>query len=178
VEKAHLVFTGGSTIDPNLDIIARHNLPQYQIDLVVGGTAKKPTLALRSEPAMEQADILATILFGKPVGALNEGQQTALQAQALKTTANFVASDLRRSVAKRLGVDNLEFGFGESVSEARIGVGKYVSEDVYVSASQEFGAEKKQEYVIEYNMTPNWQFKGSTTPHGNSGVDLIWRKQY
>ncbi|MGH7826760.1 MAG: translocation/assembly module TamB domain-containing protein [Candidatus Binatia bacterium] len=178
IEKGQLVFTGGSEIDPTLDVVARHKLPQHQIDLLLGGTAKKPTLALRSDPAMEQADILSTLLFGKPVAGLSEGEQTSLQARALRTTANFVASGLRQSVAKRLGVDNLEFGFGESVSEARIGVGKYITEDIYVAGAQEFGGERKQEYSVEYNLAPNWQLKGSTTPQGNSGVDLFWRKQY
>ncbi|MGH7844493.1 MAG: translocation/assembly module TamB domain-containing protein, partial [Candidatus Binatia bacterium] len=174
VEEGRVVFTGGGAIDPNLDVVARYKLPQYQIDLVLGGTANKPTLALRSEPAMEQADILSTLLFGKPVAALNEGQQTSLQAQALKTTANFVASDLRQSVAKRLGVDDLEVGFGENINEARIGVGKYVREDVFVSATQQFGDKQQQEYALEYNLAPNWQLKSSTTSHGESGIDLFW----
>lgn len=178
VEKAQAAFTGGSDINPSLDVVARHNLPQYQIDLLLGGTAKKPTLTLRSDPAMEQADILATLLFGKPVAGLSEGQQTSLQAQALRTTANFVASDLRRSVAKRLGVDNLEFGFGEKVGEGRVGLGKYVTEGIYVSGTQQFGGEKQQEYSIEYNITPNWHLKGSTTVQGESGIDLFWRKRY
>jgi translocation and assembly module TamB len=178
VEKGQVVFTGGSAIDPNLDVVARYKLPQYQIDLVLGGTANKPSLALRSDPPMEQADILSTLLFGKPVAALNQGQQSSLQTEALKTTANFVASDLRQSVAKRLGVDDLEFGFGENISEARIGVGKYVREDVFVSATQQFGGEQQQEYAVEYNVAPNWQIKSSTNSQGKSGIDLFWKKQY
>ncbi|HWO40785.1 MAG TPA: translocation/assembly module TamB domain-containing protein [Candidatus Eisenbacteria bacterium] len=178
LEKARLQFTGGEMIDPSLDVVARHKLPDYQIDLVLGGTARKPTLTLRSEPAMEQADILSTLLFGKPVGRLSEGQQVSLQAQALRTSANFVASGLRQSVAKRLGVDNLEFGFGEKTGEPRVGVGKYITQDIYVSGAQELGNEAQQEYSLEYNISPNWQVKGSTTPQGQSGIDLFWRRQY
>ena len=178
LEKGQVLFTGGTTIDPGLDIVARYKLPQYQIDLVLGGTANKPTLALRSDPPMEQADILSALLFGKPVAQLNEGQQTSLQAQAVKTTANFLASDLRQSVAKRLGVDDLEFGFGENINEANIAVGKYVTEDVFVSGKQQLGGEQQQEVGVEYQLAPNWQIKSSTTAQGKSGIDLLWKKRY
>ena len=65
MEKAELVLTGGSQIDPALDIIARYKVSQYQVDLVIGGYASKPTLTLRSNPALEQAEILSVLLFGK-----------------------------------------------------------------------------------------------------------------
>jgi translocation and assembly module TamB len=127
---------------------------------------------------LEQADILSVLLFGKPAATLSDGQQVALQAQALKTAANFIASDLRQSVARKVGLDVLEFDFGDQLSEGRVGIGKYVREDVFVSASQEFGEEKEQEVAIEYNITPNWQIRSSTTSDGESGIDIFWKKSY
>jgi translocation and assembly module TamB len=178
LEKAQLVFTGGGEIDPALDVVARYRAPEYEIDVVIGGTSSKPTLTFRSDPPLEQADILAVLLFGKPVTSLSGGQQVALQTQALKTAANFVASDLRQSVARKVGLDVLEFDFGDQVTEGRVGIGKYVREDVFVSASQQFGEEKQQEVAVEYNITPNWQIRSSTTTDGESGIDIFWKKSY
>jgi translocation and assembly module TamB len=178
LEKARLVFTGGREIDPALDLVARYRLPEYEVDVVIGGTVSKPTLTFQSDPPLEQADILSVLLFGKPAATLSDGQQVALQAQALKTAANFIASDLRQSVARKVGLDVLEFDFGDQLSEGRVGIGKYVREDVFVSASQEFGEEKEQEVAIEYNITPNWQIRSSTTSDGESGIDIFWKKSY
>jgi translocation and assembly module TamB len=151
VEKGQLLFTGGNEIDPGLDIVARYTLPQYTVDLVVGGVASAPTLTLRSDPALEQADILSLLLFGKPAGALNQGEKNTLQTQALQATAGYVAADLRRSVADRLGVDTLEFDMGDNWAQSRIGAGKYVTKDIFVSTSQKLGG--KQERNL-YNTNP------------------------
>ena len=178
IERAEFTLTGGSQIDPRLDIVARYKVPQYQIDLVIGGYSSKPTLNLRSEPALEQADILSVLLFGKPTSELNKGEQTSLQKQALKASADFISSDLRQSVARKLGVDTLEFGVGDNLAGGQVEAGKYVTSDVFVSTKQQFGGEKQQEYAIEYEVAPNWNIKSSTSPQGNSGIDILWRKQY
>jgi autotransporter translocation and assembly factor TamB len=179
MEKAELLFTGGSQIDPGLDIVARYKVSQYQVDLVIGGTASKPTLALRSNPTLEQADILSVLLFGKPTADLNQGEKNALQSQALKTAANFISSDLRQSVASKLGVDTLEFGVGDNLSGGEVSAGKYVTQDVFVSTKQQLGGEQQQqEYAIEYDIAPNWQLRSSTSPQGKSGSDIFWRKRY
>jgi translocation and assembly module TamB len=178
MEKAELNFTGGSQIDPGLDIIARHKVSQYQVDLVIGGYASKPTLTLRSDPSLEQAEILSVLLFGKTTTDLSQGQKNTLQNEALKTAANFISSDLRQSVAGKLGVDTLEFGAGDNLSSGEVSAGKYVTQDVFVSTKQQIGGEKQQEYAVEYDIAPNWQIKSSTNPQGNSGIDIFWRKRY
>jgi autotransporter translocation and assembly factor TamB len=60
----------------------------------------------------------------------------------------------------------------------QVEAGKYVTSDVFVSTKQQFGGEKQQEYAVEYEVAPNWNIKSSTSPQGNSGIDIFWRKQY
>jgi autotransporter translocation and assembly factor TamB len=174
IEKGQVTFTGSSRIDPNLDVIARYTLPQYKVDVVIGGTADSPTLTLRSDPSLEQADILSLLVFGKPANALSQGEKVSLQTQALQATAGFIAADLRQSIAQELGIDTLEF----DIAERRFGAGKYVTKDVFVSTSQQFGHEQKQEVAIEYQLDTNWQIKATTSAQGESGIDLFWQKQY
>jgi autotransporter translocation and assembly factor TamB len=179
LERGEVVITGGGqAIEPRLDIVARYKAADFLVYLVIGGTTKEPTLNLRSEPPLEQADILSVLLFGKPAGELNQGQQNVLQAQAIQATASFVAGGLRQSVARKLGVDSLDVAVGTAGTPGKVAVGKYVRENVYVSASQQLGGEKQQEYSVEYQITPNWQLKGSTESGRNSGVDLFWHKRY
>ena len=60
---------------------------------------------LESEPFLEQADILSVVVFGQPAGGLSQTQSRGLQDSAISLTANYVAPQLRRSVADALGVD-------------------------------------------------------------------------
>jgi translocation and assembly module TamB len=178
IERAEAVFTGGKTIDPRIDVLARYEITEYRIYLAVGGTAKQPTLDLRSEPQMEQADVFSVLVFGKPSGSLSENQQTALQSEAIKATAGFIGGGLRQSVARRLGLDTLDVEVATPGSPGKVAAGKYVRDNVYVSAAQQLGGDKQQEYSVEYQISSNWQLKGSTESGRNSGIDIFWHKRY
>jgi autotransporter translocation and assembly factor TamB len=178
MERAEVVFTGGNPIDPRLDVLAGYEITEYKVYLVVGGTAKQPTLTLRSEPQMEQADIFSVLVFGKPSGALTENQQTALQSEAIKATAGFIGGGLTQSVARKLGVDTLNVEVATPGSPGKVAAGKYIRDNVYVSAAQELGGDKQQEYALEYQIGSNWQLKGSTESGRNSGIDIFWHKRY
>jgi len=83
-ERGQVAFTGTSPIDPSLDIVARYTLPQYQVDVAIGGTVRTPTLTLRSDPQLAQVDILSLLLFGKPADRLDDGEKRSLQSQAVQ----------------------------------------------------------------------------------------------
>lgn len=178
LERGHIIFTGATPIDPTLDVVARYALPQYQVDLLVGGTAKTPTVTFRSEPQLEQADILSLLLFGKPANALSGDQKATLQSQAVQIVAGSVAADLRRTLAESLGVDDLELDVGENPGQSKVGVGKYIVPGVFVSTSQQLGDKQRRGVAIEYQLDGNWQLKASTTSQGDSGIDILWQKQY
>src|SRR5262249_30376159 len=84
-------FTGGSKIDPGLDINAQYLVTNYTISILVGGTASKPTLQLNSQPELAQADILSLILFGRTTDAIGQGQQANLQQAATRMATGAAA---------------------------------------------------------------------------------------
>ncbi|MGH8007261.1 MAG: translocation/assembly module TamB domain-containing protein, partial [Candidatus Binatia bacterium] len=178
LERGRVVFTGGIPIDPGLDVVALYTLPDYRVYVAIGGTASTPTLTLRSEPTLEQADILSVLAFGRPVEQLTGGEKASLQSRAVQATVGYVAADLRRSVADKLGVENLEVDVGSSLAESSIGVGKQVSRNIFVSTSQKLGNKQEREVAIEYHLIPGWQLKTSSTSKGHHGVDLFWEKRY
>jgi autotransporter translocation and assembly factor TamB len=178
LQHGRMDFTGATPVDPALDVIAQHTVQDYQIDTVVGGTMRQPTLTLRSEPALEQADILSLLVFGRTTDALNGGEQTKLQSQVLQAAAGYLANDLRQSVAEALGIQNLELEVGQTLGQTRIGVGQYVTEDIYLSASQAIGDTASPEFTAEYNLGQHWQLQASETAKGGEAIDLFWHKRY
>jgi translocation and assembly module TamB len=101
--RGAIQFSGGGKINPALDIVAQYRLPEYQVDAIIGGNTDKPSLTLTSQPRLEQADILALLLFGRPLNALNRNEQSSLQQSALNITSGYVAARIANSVSGALG---------------------------------------------------------------------------
>jgi autotransporter translocation and assembly factor TamB len=178
--RGGIEFTGGDKINPALDITAQYKLPEYEVDVAIAGTAEKPSLTLTSQPRLEQADILALLLFGRPVNALSQNERGSVQQSALSITSGFVAGKIANSVSQALGLDTLGIDLREvDFSGGRVGFGHYVGSNTYVSLSQQLSGDHGQEVSMEYQLTPEWKIgtSGGTTGT-NNGVDIIWHKRY
>jgi translocation and assembly module TamB len=173
-----VIFTGEG-FDPLLEVVAVHTAGEYTVRANVGGTLTKPALRLESEPALEQADVLAVLLFGRPVGKLSQAESVGLREQAIGVVGDYVAAELGASVAAMLGVDDLQFASGQGgVDEASVSVGKYVAQDVFVSIAHRFGAQNAGEIRIDYRITPQWSLETSSDTLGDTGIDLFWKRRY
>ena len=174
-----LTFDTETQLNPRLDILARYEHDDYVIDAVVGGTAETPRLDLRSTPPLEQADILAVLLFGKPASALNKGEEIDLQQEAVALTSGYAAATLGQSVSDALGLDTLGIDLsGLDFSGGQVGFGRALTRKTRISAAQGIGGKRGQEVAIDYEMTPNLDLRTSADSTGSSSADIIWRKRY
>ena len=172
-------FTGGETLNPALDILAQHRLQQYQVEVIISGTLDKPVLTLRSNPALEQADILALLLFGKPLNDLSRTEQNTLQQSAIEMAGGFAAAKVANAVTAALGLDRLGLDVGEiDVSGGQVGFRRYIGNRTYVSVSQDLSGETGREVSIEYQIGPDWKITSSTSTTGLSGIGILWHKRY
>jgi autotransporter translocation and assembly factor TamB len=164
---------------PVFDITAIYRSGEYRIEVHVAGSSEKPTLTLSSDPSLEQADILAVLLFGKPTHDLGRGQSAALQEQALSLAAGYVMPELRASVMESLGLDTLEVELPKGTEGGRVSAGRYVAEDVFLSLGQEFGGRRAGQVVgVEYSVSRSVSVRASTSTTGDNAVDLLWHYRY
>ena len=177
LERGSIQFTGGGKINPTLDIAAEYKLPEYDVEVVLTGTAQKPGLTLSSQPRLDQSDILALLLFGRPINALNQNQRGSVQESALNIAGGYAAGKLASSVAQALGLDTLGLNVGEA-SSGRIGFGHYVGDKTYFSVSQELSGQHGQDVSLEYQIAPSWKIGTSRSSTGSNSIDLIWQKRY
>ncbi len=176
MERGRVVFTGGQKINPSLDIVAAHRASDYLIKVVIAGSAEEPKLDLESEPALEQADILAVLLFGKPASELERGEKLDLQRQAASLAGSYAASAIGQSVSDALGLEAL--GVEMDFSGGQVGFQRYLTPKTRISISQDLvGGREGQEISIDYELAPGWEL-GTVTSSSGSGADIIWRKRY
>jgi len=148
--NGQILFTGGSQVNPTLSIDAQYAISDYTIDIIIGGTAAKPEIKLQSQPQLAQADILSLILFGTTTSQLGQGQKTTLQEQAQSLAVGAAGQALSQS----LGLQSL----GIDVNGESVGLGRYLSENTYVSVS------------------PNLSTNTTTTPSQVASIQYFLRR--
>jgi translocation and assembly module TamB len=174
--RGTILFTGGDQIDPQLNLVAENKIQNYQITATISGTASKPVLDLSSTPELDQADILAMIMFGSPVNQLSGSQQSSLQQQALSAVGGFAASKLGQSVAQALGLQDLGIGM---TSTGGVGINRYVTKNTYLSASQQtVGTTQNRQATISYSITPEIELDTSASTNRGNQIELTWHKEY
>jgi translocation and assembly module TamB len=175
---SRIVFTGATPPEPTLDVTAIHTTRDYRIQVRLSGSIEKPTLDLSSTPPLEQADILAVLLFGKPVQALGSGESMALQQKAVALAAGYAVPELRTSVLNTFGLETFDVELPEGETPGKVSAGRYLAEDVFVSIGQEFGRRAAQIVGVEYYVGRNVSVRASTSTRGDSALDLLWRYRY
>src|SRR6185437_9248421 len=176
VTQAKVTFTGGVPIDPGLDITADYKAQQYLVHVIVGGTANQPTLSFKSEPELEQADILSVLLFGKPTDQLSGGERTDLKSRASEVATGFAASQVAQQVSQALGLE--EMGIELRQTGSGVGVGSYLGQNTYASFSQDFSQQGGQRVDLEHYLTRHLEVDTDTTSRGDRGADIIWSTSY
>ena len=169
-----ILFTGGSEIDPTLNIDAQYNVSEYTVHVIVAGTASKPEIKLQSQPQLAQGDILSLILFGTTTSQLGQGQKTTLQHQAQSIAMGTAGQDLSES----LGLASL----GVSVSGESIGFGRYLNENTYLSISPNFGGNPSstpsQMAAIQYFLRRWLTITTATMSDGSRQIFLNINRRY
>jgi translocation and assembly module TamB len=129
-------FNGGSIGDPTLNLVSTTTSGTDTDTLTIGGTASQPKITLSSSAGLPQDEILAHLLFGTNVTALNPFQLAEIAAAlaSLSGAAPGLSNPLE-GVRQSLGLDVLSVGSSAKGSPS-LQAGRYVAPGVYVGAQQ------------------------------------------
>ncbi|MEM6851387.1 MAG: translocation/assembly module TamB domain-containing protein, partial [Pseudomonadota bacterium] len=173
-------FQGAEEIDPLLDVIAE---TETQGDVIarlgVTGTATQPEIELSSEPALPEPDIMALILFGRPANDLTpiEALQAAEAAATLSGAGPLGGVGVFDSARRSLGLDTLGVGYDDESGDVDVSVGKYINDDIFVSASQD-SAGAAGEIAVEYDITRTLSLKTVADQNNDQNIQIIWQRDY
>ena len=189
LQSAFVSFSGETPINPYLTVTATYQAPEHLVTVRVEGTARKPELELSSEPALDQSDVLALLLFGRTTSQLTGGQGTELRQEAIGILASYVAPELEQSLMDTFGLASLTFQLPTGTSYGSVGVGRYFGDDIFVSIGQTFGGPQGgttrqlgglvgSSVTVQYYLTPNVTVQTSSSTEGESALDAIWHNRY
>ena len=179
--EGRIMFDRSAEVNPRLAIAAMYDTGEVEAIIRVTGRAKDPDIALTANPPLPQEDVLALILFGK--------QPTELSALETLQIANAVASlsgaspfggggpGVGDKLRSGLGLDALSLGVDPETGAASVGVGKYITDDLYVSARQSAG-DVGTEVIVTYEVNDLMSVESALKPNGAQSVAAKYKKDY
>jgi translocation and assembly module TamB len=172
IREGRAIFAG--PIDnPQLDVEAVRKIEND--DVVAGvrirGSANAPVLTLFSEPPMNESDILAYLILGRPLTAASgdEGELLAKAATSLGlASGNFLAQRIGKIFGlEEVGIENTN---GRTQSAALM-LGKHLSPRLYIG----YGIgifERFNAFRMRYTLSKHWNLQAETGLE--SGADLFY----
>jgi translocation and assembly module TamB len=190
IDEGSISFQGGEEMMPHMDIKASYSFRNQQrveqnLSVHVSGTAESPEVNFQLDgSSISEGDALSYILFGKSMNELTIDEQDNMAdaggaSLAGKAAASILASQLTNFLGEKLAVDYIEVKSEGGFDNATVVVGKYITNDLFVSYEQRFGEthEKdmaKYEVKLEYELFRFLFFELNNSSRA-SGFDVIFK---
>ena len=176
-----LRFMGEPQINPALDITATRTIPNTGVEarVRVQGTVKAPQLALTSTPPLEESDILALIIFNRPVNELGTGERASLAETAGGIATGFLAAPLGESIGRALDLDLFEISTTTDEGELGAGLtlGQQIGDRAFVKMRQQFGERTITEFLLEYQLTDFMRLQTTAAPETSGSANRIGQRR-
>ena len=180
LERGRITFDGSETeLNPELDLVLSVLVGEYRISILLGGTAQVPSLQFSSEPELSEGDILATLLFGKPLAELDEGQTGLLASRTAQIAAAYGSARLTESLARHLGVAVVSIAPREGDEETTaLTIGKYLSPRVMVRYEQLLREGSAFFVHLDYRFAGAFRLHTQVSQGEESGLQLKWQQDW
>ena len=153
---------------------------------VIQGTADEPTFEFRSEPQMEQQDIICYTLFNKPCYALDSWQQVVSGGSGSSPTdllVDVLLDEVEALATQELGIDVVQIETNNTGSDAgtttSIKTGWYLNRKTFFAIINEItGTTPETMFILEYMLNNNLDLILTQGDERQQGIDLRWHYDY
>jgi len=170
-------FVGESQLNPPIDITATRLIPNTGVEarVRVTGTARTPELQLTSNPPLEESDILALIVFNRPVNELGTGERSSLAATAGGIATGFLAAPLGESIGRALDLDLFEITTSTEEGDLGAGVtlGQQLGDRAFLKLRQQFGERTITEFLVEYQLARFLRLEATAAPDTSGSANRL-----
>ena len=159
IESATVDFIDPDGIVPEIDATARTRVGQEEITITFEGTAETLTTTMRTVSGLAESDIVSLLLTGRTLQDVGSAPGVVARDQALGLVSGEVLGVAGRSV----GLDTVRLDRGLDVSlvagetnpGTRVTVGKNLSRQVELVASQSLRGSGLLTWIVNYLPRPN-----------------------
>ena len=195
IQRATIDLPGRLDADPVLNIQTVGEIQGYDVITSITGPLTQPSVNVRSDPALPQADVVSLILTGQ----LSSGEtgasalaQSGLGTAASLLTESLISAPARRATDKLFGLNRFEIdpliaGRGGESPTARLTVGRQINKNLSITYSTNVTSNQNQVLAVEYRVSNRLSFvaqyeQGSTTGFNsrssNFSFEIRLRKRF
>jgi translocation and assembly module TamB len=185
-------FQGSRDINPPIFLEAEYiyrtvGREKRSLILKVSGDLEFPVITFfDSNNEISQDDALSIILYGRKKDELSFGTQSDMadmnggSTVAMGMVSNLVSDRLARSFGDDLQLDVIEVNATDNWQKANFVVGKYITEDIFVTYKREFGQSQDNNLYpetisLEYEIQKNLYLQMIHGKPQDSGYDLLFK---
>jgi translocation and assembly module TamB len=181
--------------DPVLNIQGESQIRGYRVIVSLTGPLSQPQAAVRSEPALPQADVVSLITTGQ----LSSGDtsssilsQSEVGAATSLLTDALINAPAQRATSRLFGLTTFEInpvigGTTGSTPSARLTLGRRISKEVTVRYSTNVTSDPNQILALEYRVSDRLSFTAQyeqastrqlTARNNNFNFEIRFRKRF
>ena len=192
-EQGEIIFTGGRQINPRVHFIMAYlfrdmERERQRLTIEVTGLVRQPNLQFRlNEQVIQEKEALSYLMFGKSTNQLTTAEQTSLEERTGQMAASFaldrISSAVTKALGAGLGLDMVGLEAGKNWRSGNVKIGKYITDDLYLSYQRTFALDKKEKAIDAERITLEYRimrslFLQAVNQMSNSGFDLIFKKSW
>ena len=164
----------GVPADSQLLIRADRTSDDVTSTITLSGSVTDPEIALSSDPALPNDEILSRVLFGRSPSELSPLEAAQL-AGAAAQLAGGDALNLVGQLQEATGLDRLDIGLDDA-GEATLSTGKYLSRDIYLEI--ESGGTGAPGVALEWTPLENVAVDAEIDPELGPKVAIQWKRDF
>lgn len=184
IERAQVSLTGEVPPNPILSVEISRKIEDTTVYISVTGTPRRPVVGFRSEPSMDQSQIIAMILSGS-----KGGSKKSMQSQALGAISGLIVGQIKDQLGSSLPIDVIRLDVGGNdntgVNQTSMELGKYLRDDLYLAYTIRFGNPStilrrfnNHQAAIEWTFLANYQLQVMGGDMGVGALNLYWSKRF
>jgi translocation and assembly module TamB len=174
LDDRSVIHLGSSPEAIRLDLTATREDPSLTAVIKISGTAAKPIVALSSNPALPQDEILSQVLFGASASQLS-GLEAAQLASAVAGLSGGGGFDLIGGLRSLAHLDRLAVA-DSAVTGTTVSGGKYITDRLYLQLTG--GGREGQGAQLEWRVRKRLSIVGKLGSQGDSQIAIRWRHSY
>ena len=174
--EGDITFTGENYVNPQLNILAAHQVGQYgSVDIAISGDVENTAMELSSPEYPDQTDVMSMLLFGKPTSAMSETEGESGSGLLSAAMASVGGQAARATGAAFLQNVQIDPGSGS------VKVGFPLTDKIYLSIERvtpEEDTDNVTQAALEWILSRQTYGELITGDRGQSSGDLYWRWRF
>lgn len=168
-----------SPLEPTIELVAHGEVENTTVLVRLTGPLSRPSLTLASRPAIPDYEIISLLVTGRADAISDRNSNVRKAAEEL--VERYHNPSLQRQLFAQIGIDKLGFGFGSSVTNPILTVGKQLTKNLYIETVYHHDAPwdaNTMEGRIEQRLTPAWTFDTAFGDAAEGRLGFFWKARF